>query len=150
MNIEIRDCRLCDLRAALAALREADMAELRAFGARPRHTLFRLWRRSSIRRALLADNAVVAVGGDAAPWFSEEGHLWLFTTALVEKLPLAYFKSARAELQAAFGPRETMRAHVSLDYPRALRFFTMMGFKPSERIEINGRAFVEISIARPG
>ncbi len=129
-------------------MRAADRAEIEAVGLVPRHVLMQLWRASIQPKVALIDGEVAAAWGDASPVLALEGSVWAFTAPVIERLPLAFYREARREIAEYLTVRRLLRAHVSCDYDRALRFFGMLGFKASEPIAVGGGMYREIRIER--
>lgn len=132
MQYEIRECRLADLRALALTMRPADRAEILASGHTVRHLLFRLWRASVEPKCALVDGEVAACWGDEAGLLSENGVMWLFTTPTVEKIPLAFFREARAEIARRLETRRTIISDIADGYDAALRFFRLLGARIGE------------------
>jgi hypothetical protein len=83
-------------------------------------------------RAWLVDGEVAVIGGDSAPVLASEGLLWLFTTPLVERVPLAFFRMMREEISNIMEIRATVRSTVLASFERCLRFYRMLGFEVSD------------------
>lgn len=148
---EIRPCTLAHLRDLALHMRAADRAEIAGAGRIARHLLIALWRRSLDPRVGLLDGHVAAAWGDEAGLLDEEGAMWLFTTPLVERLPLAFFRQTRAEIAERLQVRRRLISEVAEDYTAALRFFRLLGFEIGEaRAAPSGMRYCCMTICRPG
>lgn len=126
---DIRPCRLADLRQLALTMRAEDRGEIDAAGLLPRHLLPRLWRASLDPKVAFVDGEVAVAWGDAAPVLARHGSMWMFTTKAVERVPLAFFREARSEIQRRLIVRASLAADVRADYAKAIRFFSMLGFE---------------------
>lgn len=129
---EIRSCRLADLRRLAMTLRDADRAEIAAAGIVPRHLLASLWRRTVDPRVGIIDGEVAAAWGDAGDMLSDIGAAWFFTAPPIERMPLAFLREARREVDRMLKRRRILAADVHRDYCRAQRFFRLVGFRVAE------------------
>lgn len=125
-------------------MRAEDRAEIEAVGLVVRHTLVTLYRRTPQPRVALIDGQVAAVWGDAAPLLADTGVVWMFTADPVERLPLAFFREAKAEIAGYLTYRRSLRTQVACCYGRALRFLRMLGFDLGDTV-LNGK-YREITI----
>lgn len=135
---EILPCRIEHLRELARTMRAEDREEIEAVGMKPRHLLSARWRQSADPMAAIVDGEVAACWGDAAPLLSDEGHLWLFTAPPIERLPLAYYREAKADLGRRLAHRTVLRTYTTASYGRAVRFFSMLGFVPGEPLRLGG------------
>jgi hypothetical protein len=143
----VSPCRLAHIRAVANNLRPEEKAEISLVTARPRrHLMIALWLRSSYSVALMIDGSTAAIGGDSAPILSNESHAWMFTTSLIERAPLAFFRTLRAEIGKQLLIRSKLRSSIIATSDRCARFYRALGFEIGE--EENG--FREISIGRVG
>lgn len=127
-RLVVRRATISDVYAVARRLRPGDRAEIDAFGKDPRVVLRQSFRGSLICRTLLLDGAPAAIGGIAADILSDVGELWLMTTDLVERAPLAFVRAAQAELAAARKMRRRLEGTVLSDYAQAVRLLALLGF----------------------
>lgn len=144
--MQIEPCKLAHLRAIIPRLRKDELTEFAAMGEVPRHALFRLWGRTTDPRAAILNGEAIAAWGDEMPPLSREGVVWFVTTGAVEAIPVAFVKTARAEIIRMLGYRQVLRSAVHLSCVRALRFYRHLGFELIEGTMREG--FVEIRISR--
>lgn len=142
-------CTLAHLRRLAVTLRPEDRAEIEMAGLVPRHALAALWRLSPMPRAAIVDGEVAAAWGDTAALLSDEGSVWLFTSPAVARLPLAFYREARAQIAEWLGSRQVLRAHAADSYRAAIRFFTLLGFSIGEPVLFAKGFYCEMTIERP-
>jgi hypothetical protein len=113
------------------AMREADRSEIVGQGWKPRHAMFRLWRESPDPQVGEVhdgtDWRLAAAWGDCGGMLDPVGSAWLFTTDMVERIPIAFFRQARAWSYGRLAVRQRLVSLVRADYACALRFFDMIG-----------------------
>lgn len=148
MSYEIGECQISDIRAIIPVLRQDDLAELRAADIAPRHVLYNLWRQSFTRRAVWIDGAIAAVFGCTGTLAGGDGYLWLFTSPIIEKLPLAFFREARAQIRDFLETKTILETGVLRSYERSIRFWKMVGFAAAEQYEVGGVAFLKLRLER--
>lgn len=129
MTCEIRDCTLADLRAIAPRLRQAEIAEIALQGDKPRHFLNAMWRDSEIRKVALVDGEIAAAFGCRAQLLSMEADAWLVTTPAVERVPLTFYRTARACLGDMLEGRKAVTSRIWGDQPQATRMMKMLGFE---------------------
>jgi hypothetical protein len=121
-------------------MRAGDRAEAAALGRDPRQAL-----RLSFRASLTPPRVAEIDGEPAAMWglggmiLSDVGAPWLVTTALVERVPVAFVKIARAELALMLALKPRLENVVMAKYTGACRLLEVLGFRlgPAEAV---GRA----------
>lgn len=145
---QILPCRIEHLRELAHTMRAADRAEIELVGLKPRHVLMQLWRASIEPKVAIIDGVVGAAWGDAAPVLATDGSMWAFTAPVIERVPLAFYREARREIADYLRVRHLLKAHVSCDYARALRFFAMLGFNVSDPVAVGNGVYREIWIER--
>ncbi len=143
MSYQIVACTQAHLRELARTMRPEDRAEIEALGLKPRHVLFDQWRSSHEPRAALVDGEVAACWGDSAPLLAQDGSIWLFTAPPIERIKFSYFREARREAQRMLMTRRMLRAHVTCDYERSIRFFRLLGVKFGEPIMIGNTSYRE-------
>lgn len=126
---EIVDARPVHLSMVARRLREADRLEILAAGVEPRHVMFILWRNSTHRTAAFVDGEIAMVGGCAGTLASPTGEPWLFTTAAIERVPMAFAKESRRWLSEVLRTKSCLRTACHASYEKSARFWTMLGFK---------------------
>lgn len=116
------------IRQLVPELRAEDRAEIEAQGEVPRHLLFRLWRWSSIRRTVFVDGEIAAMWGCSGALMSGTGEAWLYTTAVAERVPVGFLKTARAGIVEMLDRFPVLVSDVDARYERSIRFMRMLGF----------------------
>lgn len=134
----IRECRLADLRHLVGTMRAEDRSEIAGLGLSPRHALFLCWQESPQPRMAEVDCGdgweIAAAWGDCGALLDPVGRAWLFTAPPIEAVPLAFFRETRREVAARLRLRRRLVSSVRADYQRALRFFTMAGFRAGDPV----------------
>jgi hypothetical protein len=132
-------------------MRPEDRAELINFGfCDVRRTLRRLMLLSTYCRSALIDGEMAAMWGVSGSFMGYSGKAWLFTGQSVEKLPLAFFREARREVNEMLVGRSELVSQVLFSYERSIRFFRMLGFEIENPLPIgvDGAYYCRMSIKR--
>jgi hypothetical protein len=150
VEFAIRECTLADLRAIIPRLRSLDRIEAESAGMPVRHLFVRLWFNSPFRRTALLDGEIACVGGYTGDILSCEGGAWLFTTAAVERRPIAFLKGLRQMVQEMLETKHSLTSGVLAEYERSIRLMKMVGFRVGEPqpTGANGAMFRELRMER--
>jgi hypothetical protein len=134
-KIEIRLAAIEDVYALARTLRAGDRAEIAAFNRDPRRVL-----RASFRASLTppkvatVDGVVAAIWGIGGEILSDTGAPWLMTGTVCDRVPVSFFRIAKAELALMLKIKPRLENYVAADYPKAIRLLEGLGFildKPS-------------------
>ncbi len=134
------DAQIAHVRMLVPRLRADDRLEIEAQGEIPRHLLFRLWRRSAIRRAVFVDGDMAALWGCQGGMLARTGAVWLYTADPVERVPLGFLKTASAGISEMLERWPMLISDVDARYERSIRFMRMLGFHVGEPFELPGGA----------
>lgn len=145
---EIMSCKLHHLRTLAATLRREDRAEFEMAGMVPRHRLYELWRMTVDPKAALVDGEVAAAWGDAAPLLATEGRMWMVTAPPIERVPLAFFREGRLDIEERLRVRHALSSCIAGPYDKAVRFFAMLGFEIGPPVLIGGNQYRDIRLER--
>lgn len=145
---EILPCTLAHLRALARTMRAEDRAEIEALGLKPRHVLVHQWKLSAAPKTILVDGEVGACWGDASPLLDDDGCIWLFTAPPIERIRYTYFREAQRELRRLLETRTVLRAHVTHDYAKSLRFFRMLGVSFGDEFQMGSTLYREGRVER--
>ena len=126
--IRSEPCTLAHVRAILPRLRKEDRIELGSDPRAPRHTLIDLWRNSYFKQTYIIDGEIAAVVGGSGSISDDTAHLWLFTTDVVEKVPVTFVKEARRTLDSLLRQKRVLLSSVLASHERALKTYRMLGF----------------------
>lgn len=149
MTYEIVPCRLSHIRRLARDIRADDRAELEGCGLVARHALQALWRRTPDPKCAVIGGDVAAAWGDHGGLLDPVGLMWFFTTPAIERIPLAFFREARRQIDVYLQWREALIADVGAEYDKAIRFFRMLGFEIGEpRMSEQGTAYRRMRIER--
>jgi GNAT superfamily N-acetyltransferase len=127
--IEVRPATLADLRSIAPRLRAIEREEMALLGVKPRHALARMYRESHTARAVTLDGVPVAAFGLRGALVGTEADAWMVTTAEVDRLPVAFFKTARAELARMLEGRSRLTSTIWGRQDAAVRAMAMLGFE---------------------
>ena len=141
----IEPCQPSHIREAVLNLRVEERAECAAVRVAPQQLMFWLYRASAHTCAFVCEAGVIAIAGDSAPLLALEGHAWLFTTSLIERFPVAFFREARVWLARQLDIRSVMRASILAKSERSVRFYRALGFEIEEPVD----GLCEIHLSRP-
>ena len=132
MRFDIVETRAQHIRELARRMRSEDRSEMFCAGCRPLNTLWGLWRDSSLCRTALLEGRVVAVWGCEGTALETEGRPWLFTTPIVELVPITFYRQTQMEVAEMLATRRRLSAHVLASYDRSVAFFSRLGFTASE------------------
>lgn len=127
----LTDATAMHLRELAQTMRPADRSEVTQAGMTVRKALYRGVRRSVWARTALIDGHVAAVWGLAV---ASQGLLgataapWLLTSALIEAIPVSFFRVARAEVARMRKTYPVLENYVAADYPQAVKMLKLLGF----------------------
>ena len=110
-------------------LRAEDLAEIEASGLPPRRMLLRLWQNSNHCWTAFVDGEIALVGGCAGQLLESQGQAWLFTTAAIERVPMAFAKEARRWLREVLAEKTSVVTACLDSYEKSFRFWSMLGFR---------------------
>jgi hypothetical protein len=130
--IETVEARPKHIHALVPALRCDDLAEIFLAGECPLPLLYRLCRTSPIRRAVFIDGRIGAMWGCAGTLLSPVGEAWMLTTHEVERVPVAFLKTARQGIAEMLEFRSALISSVMASYERSIRFMRLLGFEVGE------------------
>lgn len=93
--------------------------------------LFDRFGQSTLRRALLIDGRLEALGGVTGSALSGEGYVWLALSAKAARYPLVLVREARRQLEMAMQTRSVLVTTVLDGDEAAKRFAIFLGFVPA-------------------
>lgn len=148
---QIVDADPCHLRALARTLRSADAAEVAAYGSgSAMKVIWHSWKRSTIRKTVLVDGEVAAVGGVVGSLMGGKGMPWLLTSPAIERMPVTFARELRREVAGALAAYPELENYVHAPYRRALRLMEWAGFvvEPAEPVAETGEYFHRIHMTR--
>jgi hypothetical protein len=147
VSYQIVPATLAHLRELALTMRAEDRAEIIEVGCVPRHLLVTLWKHTARPMCAIVDGKVAAVWGDKAPLMAEQGSMWLFTSPIIETVPLAFFREAKMDIGERLMMRNVLVADVSASYTKAIRFFGLLGFTFGEPRKIGHGLYCRMQIS---
>jgi hypothetical protein len=141
--IEFERCRIRHIHAIAKALRDEHRQEIAAVNVKPRHVMLACYRLTPEPWACITREGVMAVWGDAAPVMARIGYAWVFTSPLIEKVPLFFFREVRRQVRKMLETRDVVISDIGAGCEKALRFYKMIGFSISQEMD----GFHRISIS---
>ncbi len=152
MVIEVRRCRAKDIRAMRGKLRAEDVIEIRRRNGRePYAVLIDSFRRSEVAYVGLIDGEIACAWGVARESIlSSAGVIWLLSTAVMERAPVAVARRTRRELQELLKVYPELGNYVDSEYEKCVRWLEWLGFtlEPPEPLGIRGGMFRKFYITR--
>ena len=125
----IRDSVVTDIYALADRLRDEDLSEITGLLAKsPREALRTSYRHAILRRTALIDGEIAAMWGLGGAMLSDNGTPWLMTSKLVERVPVTFVKTARAQLGEMLCHRRFLSNYVLATYRGACRLLEVLGF----------------------
>jgi hypothetical protein len=148
-EILITDAKPIHIGSITRRLRPDDYAEIAVLYGDVRKAIRAAYRVSSIRRVAFVDREIAALWGVTGSLLAQEAHMWLVTTAAVEKVPLAFFRLARKEIREMLGTRTVLFGSVRVSYEKSVRFMRLLGWKIGEAVPLGtrGEMFYKLEIA---
>lgn len=131
-SYEIIEATPAHIMALKERLRDDDRAELQCAGTTAAKALWRSYRASIVRRTVIVDEVVAAVGGCGGSVLAGIGEPWLLTAPEIERIPVSFVKEGRAEVAKLLGLFPRLENIVVARYARACRFLTVLGFQLDE------------------
>lgn len=130
-------------------LRLKDRAEIAGMGHGAKKSLWRGMRNSLMCRTALVDGEVAAIWGLAVNFrqgvslLSDTGTPWLLTSPAIERLPVAFIREGKREVEAMLRIKSRLESHVAADYIEAVRLLKILGFTLDDEIVmgLNGVRF---------
>lgn len=129
MRYEIVPCKPIHAGMLARRLRADDRAEIVGLGhCDVRRVLRSLMRSSLYCRSAFVDGEMAAMWGVTGSLMDESGRAWLLTGPAVERVPLAFYREGRRQIEEMLKSRRVLVSQVAFSYDRAIRFFRMLGF----------------------
>jgi hypothetical protein len=130
-------------------LRIRDAAELTSLGHSPKKSLWRGYRNSVMCRTAFIEGEIAAMWGLAISMrggvslLSDLGVPWLLTSPQIEKMPVAFIREAKKEVERMLKIKRRLENFVAADYAQAIRLLEVLGFTIDEPHAngIDGRPF---------
>lgn len=114
-----------------------DVAELKALGMKPHKALWRSWRMSMVRRALIVDGEVAAIWGVVGGILGTTGTAWLLTGPKLRQMPsITVARIYRAEVEDLLETYQVIENLVDCSYIGAVRMLKIAGFSFDEPVPI--------------
>lgn len=132
MIVEVRPSGVSDIYKLASRLREADADEARVLGIDPTVAIRRSYRNGILRRSYFVDGELAAMSGLGGSLLDDIGAPWLMTTAVVERVPVAFVKVARAQVAVMLQHRMRLENVVAASYTGACRLLQTLGFTLDE------------------
>lgn len=106
-----------------------DIAELKALGMKPHRALWRSWRVSVVRKAIIVDGEVAAIWGVVGGILGVSGAVWLLTGPKLRKLhPITIARIYRNEVRELLETYQVIENLVDCGYIGAVRMLKIAGF----------------------
>lgn len=144
----IRDATIGDVYVLARTLREADRRECEAYGVAPGVGLRKSFYASTWRRCALIDGSIAAMWGICGTSIGHTAQAWLMTAPVIEKLPVAFVREARREVETMLATHSRIEGTVAKDYLQAIRFLRALGFEIGPLPENKGGGFRTFSMER--
>lgn len=117
--------------AMVRRLRIEQRVAVARLGVDSHRELFERFGQSTVRRALLIDDRLEALGGVTGSALSGEGYVWLALSARAARFPLALLRIVRAQLDLVMQTRSVLVTTVLDGDEAAKRFAIFLGFVPA-------------------
>lgn len=128
MLVTVKESTISDVYRLAKGLRAEDAAEVAALGVASAAALRSNFRAAILRRSYFVDGELAAMSGLCGPMLSDIGQPYLLTTAVAERVPIAFVKHGRAAVADMLRHRLRLEGYVAASYCRACRFVEMAGF----------------------
>lgn len=129
MNISIVTATLAHVQELGHNMNAEDVAELKALGMKPHRALWRSWKASMVRKALIVDGEVAAIWGVVGGLLGVSGVAWLLTGPKVREMsPIRVARLYRNEVRELLENYEVIENLVDSRYIGAIRLLKIAGF----------------------
>lgn len=106
-----------------------DVAELKALGLKPHRALWRGWKVSTIRKALIVDGEVAAIWGVVGGFMGTTGIAWLLTGPKFRQIPpIRLARLYQNEVRKLLETYQVIENLVDCGYIGAVRMLKIAGF----------------------
>ncbi len=145
VDIEIRRCRGRDIRSLRGKLRAEDVLEIsRRSGRDPYAVLVYSYRHSDEVYVGLVNSEIACVWGVAQEsLLAENASIWLLSTPVMERAPVAIARRTRSELHKLLRRYRSLGNYVDSQYVRCVRWLRWLGFtlEAPEPVGVRGELF---------
>ncbi len=124
------------IRPMAKRMRAAGAITVEGFGYNPREALRRVFVSSFYCRTAMMDGAPVAMWGACGSLLSDTAVVWLVLSEIVQSLPMAIVREARAELARLAEEYDVINTTVIPDDEASVRFAVFLGF--TDRVSHGG------------
>lgn len=131
-RVRIVPSRIEDVYALSDNLRDADRLEITGLDLDPRSVIRASFRNAIMRRTAFVDGEIAAMWGLGGVMLSDEGAPWLMTSSVVERVPVAFVRIARAQVAEMLSRRGHLANVVQASYTGACRLLDVLGFTLDE------------------
>lgn len=137
MNIEIVTATLDHVHDLGHNMNSEDIEELKAIGLKPHRALWRSWKMSMVRKALIVDGDVAAIWGVVGGILGASGAIWLLTGPKVRQLsPIMVARLYRNEVRELLETYQVIENLVDSRYIGAIRLLKIAGFSFDDPIPV--------------
>ncbi len=106
-----------------------DVEELKALGMKPHRALWRSWKMSMVRKALIVDGEVAAIWGVVGGILGVSGSVWLLTGPKIRQMsPIRVARIYRNEVKELLDTYQVIENLVDSRYIGAIRLLKIAGF----------------------
>lgn len=109
-------------------LRDGDRRELAVAKVSPARAVWRCFRHSLYRRAVIVEGEIAAAWGVGSAALSDTGEIWLLTGRAIERIPVSFVREGLREVQTMLSLYPRLEGIVACDYPQAIKFLSALGF----------------------
>ncbi len=114
-----------------------DEAEMKALGMNPHRALWRSWKMSAVRKALIVDGEVAAIWGVVGGILGASGAVWLLTGPKVRQMsPIAVARIYKNEVREMLETYQVIENLVDCRYIGAIRLLKIAGFSFDDPVPI--------------
>ena len=113
-------------------LRDGDRREIEVCGLTPKRAIWKSLRNSLYADAIFVDGDLALMFGLCSSYIGHTGYPWLLTTPAVARMPIAFIKVGRQQVQKMLEWRPQLIGYVDASYGGACSFLIACGFKLDE------------------
>lgn len=134
----IAEAEFKDISRLCGTLRYDDWAEITCFGLSPFATIKHCFKTSYLRRSVFVEGEIAAMWGLSGVMLGDTSNVWLLTSKMIEKIPVAFIKEGRKEIAEMLGLCSRLNGITTESYSKAHRFLQALGFTLSEPFLLKG------------
>lgn len=142
-SLTIAPSSIADVYRLAANMRAADARECTDMGSTPVKSVRNSFMNAILRQTAFVDGEIAAMAGLVGDVLTDVGYPFLFTTAAVERAPVAFVKAYLRVLAQFQKVKPILVTYVAADYASSIRLLKLAGFRIGDPQFAGGGVFCE-------